>query len=465
MGNDVKFKDTIMGKITKGAIISWGENDEKGDWFQPTEEQAEQMLTEGGLQLGEKNIDYSSSEKATNEKTYGSEIAAINGLVALISKGKEISEEEKKTLSDQIKSEVYTAEHLSPEIEEKVKGTIEGKGIESSTLEILSTIHDNWVKTNPNNFMKENRNKERQFVPLELLDWKEVQSDLLFLKPILEGAGITLDEEQLRKEFETRQQEYMIDHKIFSHEDLVKHLAQGSKTYSALEGLETVNGGNIDKLLENPEIVERMARQIESRVAIKSREELAMDVIKSDAQSLDEVLWVQTVQRDNPSFNEEKLPYLDNPISKREIMLSKLIGKPYPTYFLDGISDYNHDSYRNEILTPIDERLDHADNYERRISERKITGEEKDSNKKGIIQFGFDESAKRMDGHIKISESELLRAGLDPEQMGLDYDKTKVTPKDIAEADNKQKLTTTEVGENKGLIDKLKELFKGKGEK
>ena len=34
---------------------------------------------------------------------------------------------------------------------------------------------------------------------MELLDWGEVQSDLLFLKPILEASGIELDEKELRQ--------------------------------------------------------------------------------------------------------------------------------------------------------------------------------------------------------------------------------------------------------------------------
>ena len=69
-GKMEEFKNTIMGKITKGAIFEWGENNEKGEWFVPTEEQAEAMLSEGGLKMGENIIDYSSNEKARNGKTY-----------------------------------------------------------------------------------------------------------------------------------------------------------------------------------------------------------------------------------------------------------------------------------------------------------------------------------------------------------------------------------------------------------
>lgn len=196
----------------------------------------------------------------------------------------------------------------------------------------------------------------------------------------------------------------------------------------------------------------------------KSREEVAKSILSSEDMALDEVFWVQTVERDAP-FNEEKCPYLDNAISKREILLSRVIGKPYPTYFLDGISDHKHDNYRNEISTPKERKSDYAMYYEKTISERKSKGIEQAVDKKGIIKFGYDKSAERMDGYIETSESELLRAGLDPEKMGLDYDKIKVTSKDLAEADKEQGLTTTEVGGFKGFIKRLLDKFKGKGEK
>ena len=391
----MEFKDTIMGKITKGAIISWGENDENGNWFTPTEEQAEQMLSEGGLALGEKVIDYSSSDKATNDKTYGSEVAAINGLVELISKSnKEMTPKERQALTEQIKTEIYT------------------QGTNASMIEVLKTIHDNWVKTNPNNFLKPNRNKERQFVPLQLLDWKEVESDLLFLKPIIEGAGITIDDKSLRERFEISQLTYMIDHNIVSHENLVKYLQGGSRSYEALEGLETKFGGSIDELLQNPEVAEKMAQQIEGRVKIQSPEELAKTIDESEIETLDEVLWIQTVEYG--AFDKEKLPVLNGPISRREILLSKLTGKPYRKEVFTGVIDYRHEKYENVVRDPRDSEWDAADAYERRIKEER---------------------------------------------------QARITSKDIAEADKENALTKTEVGGIRKLINKIKEFFKGKGEK
>lgn len=51
-----------------------------------------------------------------------------------------------------------------------------------------------------------------------------------------------------------------------------------------------------------------------------------------------------------------------------------------------------------------------------------------------------------------------------PKQSEIE-EKEKLTSKDIAEADKETALTTTEVGTIKGLINKIKKFFKGKGEK
>ena len=70
----------------------------------------------------------------------------------------------------------------------------------------------------------------------------------------------------------------MVENGIFSHEDLVEHLRTGVEFYPALEGLRTVHNDEktISDLLAEPEIAERMATQIESKVQIRSREELGV---------------------------------------------------------------------------------------------------------------------------------------------------------------------------------------------
>jgi len=278
------FKDTIMGKMTKGAIMAWGENDENGEWFVPTEEQAEAIISEGGLKLTETTaIDYSSSEKATNGKTYGSEIAAIDGLVELIANYEELSDEEKVELAEEMKNEIYTKSKLSSELSTRIAFAMEEKGIEASTIEVLGTIHNNWVKSNGNKFDDPGRAKKLyQFTDLRLMSYggDGATADLLFLQPILEGAGIELDVDgKLKAEFDKQQKEYMVEHGIENSKDLVDYLSNIEENYPTIKGVTTSKGKTLEQPVEiadelkNEEILERMAEQVSSKIGIEYQKE------------------------------------------------------------------------------------------------------------------------------------------------------------------------------------------------
>ena len=240
---EIEFKDTIMGKMTKGAIINWGENNEKGEWFAPTEEQAEAMISEGGFKMGELTIDYSSSDKATNGKTYGSELAAIDGLVELMGNSEGMSMEEKAGLKEQIKEEIYTEASLSPELATRIKSAMEVKGTETSIIEVLGKIHDNWVKDNGNKFDDPKRAKKlHQFTDLRLMSYggDGATADLLFLQPILEGAGIEVDVEgKLKVEFEKQQKEYMAEKGITDCKGLRDYLKNIEENYPTIQNVKT----------------------------------------------------------------------------------------------------------------------------------------------------------------------------------------------------------------------------------
>ncbi len=291
-----EFKNTIMGKITKSAIINWGENDENGIWFIPTAEQAEAIISEGGLQLGENYyIDYSSSEKATNGKTYGSEIAAIDGLVELVTTSEGLSDENKAALSAQLQSEIYSNSTLSPELATRIQSAFKIKGTAASTLEVLGTIHDNWVKSNGNKFDDPKRSKKLyQFTDLRLMSFGEdgATADLLFLQPILEGAGIEIDLDKLEAEFEAEKSEYMLEHGISDSKGLRDFLRNASENYPILQGLTTSKGKTINppvvitEELQNPEILERMTEQVAKNLGITYEREVTTDEIREVAETV-----------------------------------------------------------------------------------------------------------------------------------------------------------------------------------
>ena len=182
MADEVKFSETVMGKITQGALMNWN-----------------------GLSAEEaaaKTEELGDAKTASDNVTYGSEMASIEGISQILG----LSKEEIEIMTN----DINTREAVSQELAEKVKTQLEERGLNASVIEILSVIHDNWVKSNGNKFEDPKRmGKLYQFVDLKLLDFKEAKLDLLFLKPILEANGIELDEVALQQEFLQEQREFL----------------------------------------------------------------------------------------------------------------------------------------------------------------------------------------------------------------------------------------------------------------
>lgn len=93
------------------------------------------------------------------------------------------------------------------------------------------------------------------------MPYSEVEKDLIFLKPILEGCGIEFNKKELEKQFSKVQSDYIENKELFSHKALVKELMKGSEFYPSLKGLE-----NVEEQIKNKEIAESMARQIEEEI-------------------------------------------------------------------------------------------------------------------------------------------------------------------------------------------------------
>lgn len=392
--------------------------------------------------------------------TWGSEISSIKGIVKVL---KLPTEMEEKMIQD-----VYESDTISPQVAKEIQRKIIGitGTAEPNIIKMLSTVHNEWVRNNPNNFMKETdgkrRNKEYQFVPLELLSWKEAKSDLLFLRPILEASGIDIDEKQVEEQFVVAQKEFLAEHGIVSEEALKRKLQSGSKFYPALEGLETKFGGNIENLLKDQTILEDIVNQVKEQVPIKSREELAKEIIASENPKYDDVMWL------GKGITQPEWTEPDNPISEREVVLSKLIGHPYRQDFLSIEHHPVFGPYSRALKGPYGHEQEIVQ-YENAIENRKREAEQ-ETDEKGCIEYVGDGEKET----IEISKLELIKAGLDPKEFewkSLEQIKTKkqknpsISPKDIADADKEQALTTTEVGGFKKLLNKLRDMFKGKGEK
>lgn len=252
MADEVKFSETVMGKITQDALMNWN-GLSKSEAIEKTEE------------LG-------NAERASNEVTYGSEMASIDGISQILG----LSKEEIEIMT----SDINTRDAVSEELASKVKNQLEEKGLNASVIEILSVIHDNWVKSNGNKFEDPKRmGKLYQFVDLKLLDFNEAKLDLLFLRPILEANGIEIDEVALQQEFLHEQQHFLTQNGIKDTADLQEKLGQGASFYPPLEGVTTSKGKTaepelITDRLQDSLVLETMTEQVAQRAQVPERKNI-----------------------------------------------------------------------------------------------------------------------------------------------------------------------------------------------
>lgn len=260
----IQFSDTVMGKITKDALMNWNGL---------SEQEAKDKVEELG-----------SADKANNEVTYGSQISSIEGIAQILG----LSKDEIEIMT----SDINTKTAVSEELANKVKTKMEERGLNISIIDVLSVIHDNWVQGNGNKFEDPKRmGKLYQFVDLKLLDFEEAKADLLFLKPILEGSGITVDEIALQQEFLHEQKEFLEENGIKNKEDLQKRLGQGAEFYPALKGVTTTKGKTaepelITDRLQDSLILEKMTDQVAEKAKVQEKEStVKMDQIEEIAES------------------------------------------------------------------------------------------------------------------------------------------------------------------------------------
>ena len=234
-----RFVDTIYAEAVKNALIKWNGL---------TKEEAIKKTENLG-----------SVEKAEKEVVHGSVDAAIKGLAKVVG----LEQKEIKLLTKNVKEQ----DKINDDLKERIKTLIEEKGIYKIILATLSNIHDEWVKKNGNKFCA--RDKNFQFVPLALLPFSEVESDLLFLKPILNALSFEVNEKDLEREFGNYRNFYMLTKYIFNMEFLYNFIKSGSIVYVALKGVTTNRGKEggkeelIDDILENePDVARRMVVQI-----------------------------------------------------------------------------------------------------------------------------------------------------------------------------------------------------------
>ena len=189
-------------------------------------------------------------------------ISSISNLVKLDSKEQE-----------ELKKAIYDGPE-STEILKKVSNKIDNifhNNIEEFILKISEEVHNDWVKNNSDEqtFNKKiNKSQARQYLPLELIGYNEVESDLLFIEPILYSLGIKINKEKLKETYYLKLENYLKENKITNEEELESHILLGSEMYPSL------HENNLDKNVKNNSKI--ITEQLINNWQEKDKESLAI---------------------------------------------------------------------------------------------------------------------------------------------------------------------------------------------
>lgn len=144
-----------------------------------------------------------------------------------------LSEEDKKAFGDAC----YNGPENAP-IFNQVGSLINNqKDKEQFVLGILSDIHDGWVVDNSSEKTfnkKKDRKQLRQYLPLPLIGFNEVKSDLIFLKPILASCGLDTDSLLLEGAYHAQLYNFLQNNDLTTFDKLSLRISEGKNFYPVL---------------------------------------------------------------------------------------------------------------------------------------------------------------------------------------------------------------------------------------
>ena len=204
-------------KVAKQALMNWG--NQESNYVGLSEEDALKIINNESFEKIESDV---------------GAMGSINYAFEELANEMELNEEERNELSKMVVGESKNSENIIQILTEKA----DGKDKDELVLNMLSAVHDGWVKDNGKKFFA--RDKKYQHLPLELIGWKEVKADLLFVGPIAESIGINIDEKQLEESYNKRVKQFKEDKSIETNNDLRRLISEGADFYPALKGQDDI---------------------------------------------------------------------------------------------------------------------------------------------------------------------------------------------------------------------------------
>jgi hypothetical protein len=175
---------------------------------------------------------------------YGSVFDAVNKLAQSLELTKDETRQlmdemfgrtDSTPMADSIKDKLEEAKRVNPELYKKITTGF--------LLDACDHVHRGWTGRNAAPFFgkKDIKDQQYQYGPSEIIGWKEVKADLLFIKPVADALGIEIDEEAMKRMYSERVLDYC------------KHI-----TEIGGQGIEGVGGPGIDTVLEIIDVIDNI---------------------------------------------------------------------------------------------------------------------------------------------------------------------------------------------------------------
>ena len=147
-------------------------------------------------------------------------------------------------------------------------------------IEILSDIHDKWVKENAKKWNRGNDEKSKknlfQHLPLELIGIDEVAKDLMFLAPFLKTLGIETGEmtleygafvpnKEIKEAYARKVEKYKKDNNIEFLEDVEVNIKKVVNNYEPLSVKIDDNQERLHRVLYMIDNIKSLAKSVEAK--------------------------------------------------------------------------------------------------------------------------------------------------------------------------------------------------------
>lgn len=183
-------------------------------------------------------------------------------------------------------------------------------------LYILSKAHEEWVKDNKQMIQRRFAKSPWQFVPFELLEWKDTKKYLSVLEPIFRAMDIELDTKELKKEFQRMQLTYLLEKGIHSSKSLKKVIQEDKFFFTVSGQYKYKNGMSLREMLKQEEIAENISTEVAKRIELNIGKHLK-EILLSDANEVgivsipDEKMRME-IYKFNESLSQKKIGFKRN---------------------------------------------------------------------------------------------------------------------------------------------------------